>query len=368
MRDFLYPILVGLSFTLFATDLKPCVGENGLVGFCNEDGELIIPHIYSNAFEFISGHAPVQYGSKWGIIDEKGNWMVKPTYDEVMNCDKIPDLILVRNGKKWSFINAYGIQMSHEYEVEIPWNEFEITNSTAHFNKDSWFAVIKNGKWGVIDVNDSVRISFKYDWARVLRSSGKNQALVLKKEEKYGWFDLSGKKSSGFIYDEYLGSNESLVFFLKENGIEIINAENGVKEEQSPDERYTLVSANDKMGMIGGSGQVLIPFEYEIVNPFSVPGLVLIESKEKVGLMDLNGQLLLDAKFKEIKYLDLLPGLITIKNSSGRVALAKIDGSNIQMLSDYTYNFVVQDEDRVLAGLNTKIGEVTADGEVIWPN
>ncbi|WP_183192346.1 WG repeat-containing protein [Brevibacillus fluminis] len=103
----------------FSEGLAPASGENGKVGFIDRTGKFVIQPVYESVVDsftngiahvslnddvltidktgkamgpnpdkigldgYYEGLAAVLDGEKWGFIDEKGNWIVKPTYDMV---------------------------------------------------------------------------------------------------------------------------------------------------------------------------------------------------------------------------------------------------------------------------------------------
>ena len=63
--------------------------EKNLYGFINKDGEVVISSIFSRAFDFQQGRARVVKNRKTGLINHKGEFVMKPTfYDLVFPFDK----------------------------------------------------------------------------------------------------------------------------------------------------------------------------------------------------------------------------------------------------------------------------------------
>lgn len=61
-------------------------GEHGdKVGFKNENGELVIPYKYDDAMQYEVENEPivVKLNNKWGLVDENGNEVCKPMFDEI---------------------------------------------------------------------------------------------------------------------------------------------------------------------------------------------------------------------------------------------------------------------------------------------
>ena len=61
--------------------------NDGKIGYKDEKGNIIIkPQFLAGDLNFRNGTAAVRIkGNKWGIINEKGNWVILPKYDLVLN-------------------------------------------------------------------------------------------------------------------------------------------------------------------------------------------------------------------------------------------------------------------------------------------
>ena len=76
--------------TLFATV------KNGLWGFCDKEGKVIVDTQYENVTEFNEyGYAGIKKAGKWGIIDQNGNIIVQPIYS------------IEQNNSEPSFLNEF---------------------------------------------------------------------------------------------------------------------------------------------------------------------------------------------------------------------------------------------------------------------
>jgi len=60
--------------------------SSGLWGYCDTDGEMIIPALYSYASPFRHGLAAVVQGGFWGVIGTDGQTVVAPQYDYLEIC------------------------------------------------------------------------------------------------------------------------------------------------------------------------------------------------------------------------------------------------------------------------------------------
>ena len=78
--------------------------KDGLYGFINTTGTIIIPPGFYNARSFTEGLAPVANAKGfWGYIDDNGSWVIKPTYDFTDTFEKGEARVM--KGKKIMYIN-----------------------------------------------------------------------------------------------------------------------------------------------------------------------------------------------------------------------------------------------------------------------
>jgi hypothetical protein len=84
------------------------VRENGLFGFINEAGEMVIPLQFRSAFSsvFVDGLAAVAPQSAWGYIDRTGKLVIPPQFEKAS--DFREGLAAVQLEGKWGFIDRAG--------------------------------------------------------------------------------------------------------------------------------------------------------------------------------------------------------------------------------------------------------------------
>lgn len=124
------------------------VKKDNKYGYINQEDKVIIPV----KFESLGGlfisqnnmevNAIAKYNSKWGIIDKKGNFVIKPEFDS---------LVQIRpNQYKIGINGLYGIiDGSGKYLIEPKYEEILIGG---YFNNSN-VNIKLNGKWGYIDNN-----------------------------------------------------------------------------------------------------------------------------------------------------------------------------------------------------------------------
>jgi hypothetical protein len=363
-------LLLGVYLQGLAQHLTPCRDDSGLYGYCDKAGNTVIAHEYYDALDFIDGHAAVLKDDKWGIINESGKWMVQPKYDEVYNCSNLPDQILVKTGENWSLINAYGIQMTHEYQVRHPWYEFEIAGTVAEFQPNTWFSVIKKDKWGVIDINDHVKIPFNYQFARVIRKEVAGQrgvvSIILKEKDKYAWQRVDAKAATGFEFDQFMGEYAEFLFFRKGTEYHILNAITGERVRDAGRSYFNLIDDEDSAGLVNTTGRIIVPFKYHIVDISKVQMHAVFGFRNTLGLSNLTGNVLLEPIYQDIREVSSNPALVAVKGQDGKMALVALESASARFVTEFKYDYITSDNGRLRIKMGPKLGYLSTSGEETW--
>ena len=81
---------------------------DGVWGYINTKGEIVIPPRFEDVLEFgDNGLAAAMENEKWGYINAQGEWVIPPRFEEALNFET-HDLALVAENRKWGFINTKG--------------------------------------------------------------------------------------------------------------------------------------------------------------------------------------------------------------------------------------------------------------------
>lgn len=94
------------SAKLFATDDYVAVNIDGLWGFANSSGEIIIEPIYEDADSFSRGLAPVCMGGKWGYIDISKNFIIEKEFEKCTTFTSKGTAFVCKEGD-WDIIKLY---------------------------------------------------------------------------------------------------------------------------------------------------------------------------------------------------------------------------------------------------------------------
>lgn len=180
-------------------------------GYKDENGNIVIPAKYDEAWSFSEGLAHVKINGKWGFIDKTDKLVIPAKYDKVFFFTE--DLARVYINGKCGFIDKNG-------KMVIPAKYDE----ARAFSEGLAGVRIKN-KWGFIDKNRNIAIPAKYDdimgfseglapveidweWGFI----DKTDKLVIPAKYDYAWWFQNGKARVG------LNGRE---FYIDKNGNEV---------------------------------------------------------------------------------------------------------------------------------------------------
>ena len=135
--------------------------------------------------------------NKWGVIDENGNTVIEPSYEEMM---------IIPDNKTDIFLCTYDVDFdtgeystkalnSKNEEIFTDYSKIEaISNHDKNNNlwyEDNVLKVQKDGKWGTINFEGKTVLNTEYDSIDVI--PGVENALLIQKNGKYGVADREGR-------------------------------------------------------------------------------------------------------------------------------------------------------------------------------
>ena len=129
---------------------------------------------------FSGSYLPAKQGEKWGMLSADGTeWETEPKFDDIIRdelgrCSAQNAVFVKKGGQVILYVD--GDQVGDTYEAAKPF-------------ADGWAAVKKNGKWGYIDTEGTVKIDYQFDDAL---SFGQHLAAV-KQGRYWGYISVYGK-------------------------------------------------------------------------------------------------------------------------------------------------------------------------------
>ena len=245
---------------------------------------------------------------KWGVIDQNGDIVIDPSYKEA---------ITIPNSKKDVFLCVYDVNYeTGEYKTKA-------LNS-------------KNEE-----------IFTQYDKIEAIQNSDENNnlwneenVLKVKKDDKYGIIDLTGKELSQTKYEE-------------------ITAVPGIKNALK-------VKENEKWGIIDNQGKIIVQTNYEdIINlgKDNKSGFIVKGQDGKFGIIDYSNQTVLETKYDEIA--KVYGNDMYVVKKDGKQVLIKQDGTEILSQGfDNITEILKNSENGIIFMKNGKYGVMKITGEI----
>lgn len=234
-------------------DLVYAENSDGKKGCFNIHQEIVIPFIYDKLSGFAeNGLAFAAKEQKYGYIDKEGTNVIPFIYDDADWFRK--GIASVKYRGKYGCLNA-------KNDWVIPSDYSEIQN---------W-----NDNW-----------------------------VLVKKDDKWAFFDKSGKQWTGFCYDEIRRAS-------KDSDLVCING-------------LGLVVRNGEYAYLNSKLQEVVPFgTFDVAFPFNENQMGIVGEKGKWGIIDSLGQLILPLEYDEIDYVSAYGSdyeLLSLKKN-GRIAV-----------------------------------------------
>lgn len=229
---------------------------------------------------------------KYGYINENGEWAIPAQYDYVSNFSC--GLARVKTGEKYYFIDTNG----------------KIINATGFDNardfSNNYARVKKDGVWGLIDKSGNFVIQPIYYALGDVATNGL-LAFQIQSGGKKGFINT---KNERVIDPEYDSANPF---------------NNGV----------ACVQSGSKWGAINAEGKWVIQPIYNYLEPVTGKDLVIFEEKSSgsgsslYGIMDHNGNIKVQALYKDISDDETGNGILKAQNNSGKYGFIDINGNTV---------------------------------------
>lgn len=320
-------------------------------GFADSTGRLTIKPTYEDVIPFNRGYSAFKIDKKWGFLDLTGKEILEAKYDSVgkyfqvfYTMDKntnqqnvVTGLKVFKNGKE-DFVDIEGISIfgdkgperlsivDDEIETGAYNNKIELirTNNKVGFRikkngfkveaqydsliysdtdiesffgdgEPPYFLAKKNGKWGVITVNNTEKLAFEYENLIELEFNGNK---LFKKNGKWGVMD---KKFSILLKNEY----DSLIY-KRGKYLSKLNSKWGVLDNKfnviipfvytglkmtADGNGFYVKNSNDKWGYCNKNGEIKVPLEFSVLEKFNYTDYFKYSNDSKgknVGLINID--------------------------------------------------------------------------------
>jgi hypothetical protein len=322
MRILIFIILIVFSSCTTTKEVLTYAGGSGSHGYIDTTGKWIIKpsNRFSDIYQFTEGCASVCSGYfnskelKWGYINLKGNYIIKPQFDNAFPFSE--GLAAVRKNNKWGFINKEG-QIVIDYTFD---KVLSFING---------FATVEiNGFWGLINKAGNFFIDPISE--ETLYFINDSTLLRIKLNDKYGFIDKKGqiviqpkyKYASDFSDGLAAVSDTNVYAFINSKGDIVLN--NNYKFSWGFEEGLAAVElANGNYIHINKFGENVFNKEWDNAYNFQ-DGFAVVVNKEKYGVINREGEIVIQPIHSYTDYLgkgffSFGVGADTIVNSKGKI-------------------------------------------------
>jgi len=202
---FNFEVLENLSYSLSTNDTIIPLYKNGKFQYINSyTKQPYLNQLFDEAYPFHKGYGLVKKDTKYGVIDTKGNYVVKPSYYHITYLPNYSDGINFETEETFSYDNG---KLSRGYGGLMDCDP--VTPSIYGYKKgDKYGLVYKSGK-KTAPIYDSILFIDNY-------------SIVVRKHGKVGIIDNNQGTILPFVYDEYAGVRKywtSGIFAMKKGKI-----------------------------------------------------------------------------------------------------------------------------------------------------
>jgi Caspase domain/WG containing repeat len=300
--------------------------------------------------EFTIVQKKVKKEKRWFFMDKTG----KLSTDHYAEAYPISNgLAAVFNGKVWKFRKSTGAFLVGEYDYV-----FDFYNGVA--------IAKKNAKWGVLDVEGNPVVEFEYDnlrpfsnnWAGarkgnkvlIINSFGneldipytyihafsEGLAAVTNQKGEFAYIDTTGaewiplrkgRKFASNFFNGLAAVSDTLphLTFIDKKGKPMFSFKNGTDFKKNQEDPYNIyqhqfvnglaaVRQQGKWGFIDTLGRNVIPYEYEVITPFS-EGFAAVKKEGKWLYINEQNKIIQAGDFEEAK--PCTEGVAWVKTSAG---------------------------------------------------
>ena len=272
------------------------------------------PKVEEKSFQ--NGYFRIYENGKWGVINSKGEEIIKPTYDEMIVIpDSTKEVFLytesanyVDNSYKINAINEKGEKIFGEYDNILPIENYD-TNYNLWYEKNA-LKVQKADKFGLIDLNGKELLPIEYDEISAIK--GVKNVLITRKDDLYGLVDNLGNIIIENKYAEITTVDDKY-----EHGFIVKNSEGkygliSYDKKQVLEEKYNeikhvygnnqyIANENGNWIVVNSSGETVLASGAE--NIVAINGdLYVVQTDGKYGIVDNQNNQKVDPTYDGLEY------------------------------------------------------------------
>ena len=289
-------ILTTLSFSVQGQIVAAAKYE-GKWGFIDLKGEWFIKPIFDSVGSFYNYFAGIYIDDLQGLINQRGEIIIQPIYEFVGTNDE--DMVDIMHNDKIGYFNVKTLQLLNP--------QFEDGNE---FSEGLAGVMDEHEKWGFIDKNGSLIIPFKYDdidW------HFENDSIQVELNSKEFYINKKDENIGGI--PEYIFVKKELSLEEKFKRLRAKNPEFAALSFTSTGYRQDTIfwyQTKNKYGIADTTGYAITKPVYDYIWYFS-EGFAPVNKNGNWGFIFPNGQIAVDLTFEKV--LNFKHGLAAAKTN-----------------------------------------------------
>lgn len=237
-------------------------------GYINQQGEFVIPLQFEDTSQFREGLARVKLNGKYGYIDKNGEIVIEPQFSKAHHFSEgIAFVALDREPPIYAAIDKNG-----QILFKLP------PRAKAEKFVQGWAVVERDYQWGYLDKSGKLAIVPRFhaarDFSEGLAAVKLTKSLKNSNWGHWGFIDRAGHEVIKLPFESVLIAPDAADF----------------------SEGLAVVRRDEKYGYIDKSGKVVIPIQFDVAYKFK-GGLAIVRQHGKSGYIDQTGKFAIPPKF-----------------------------------------------------------------------
>lgn len=286
--------------------------------------------------------------NKWGVIDNKGNVIIEPSYDEMITIPNNQNAIFIcvydvtEDAYKTKVVNEKNEQLFSEYEQIDAIDNYDETNT---WYEDNVLRVKANNKYGLINFKGEKVLDTVYD--EIYSLKGVKNSIIIKKDGFTGVCNNYGNIIADTIYKDIkpLGGNyeNGYIIITTDNKYGIIGIDKSIIMEPTYEEikyigsqDFYSIKVSNKSYLFDNINKTTSQIGYDSIESISGDNII-IKVNNKYGIVDKAGveKVATSYEYLEHAFLDYY-----IAKRNGKFGVIDSNGTEIKecKYADITYN------------------------------
>lgn len=301
---------------------------------------------------------------KYGVIDAKGNTVIKNEYDEyILIPSKDKDVFLVtenvdyeKNTYEVKALNSNGNEVLKDVKEIKP---IEYYGKTVFYDKNL-LMFKENGKYGLVSYEGDKKFEANFDEIKTIKNIPNR--LIVKEKDKYGVINTETqdylipaiyKTVKPLLEDE---NTPYIVEFDKRQGLMGVNGKEIIPSEFTKIEginslEYVKATKDGKTNIYNKLGKVVVKGDVEDIKGIEENKIISVKNG-KWGIIDFNKKEILPFEYEEIKFASAHKYIV---KKDGHYSVISKDNKKLEK----TYNSIVYNKDaQIYIASNDSVADI----------